>query len=186
MPVIRVNTRPLRTQLFRPCDPDFIRDVCHAACCRSTTDPTGIAVTVTPVEIAGVIARGATVDYTTGRVNPVDRRCPFQHPETHLCNIHTTDDYPSGCLMSPFTINTNLTLIVRNRYRLLKCFKAADAVPVAIAHRASLERIFGAAATAVIIHHVTTGNDTTLHLDADPADIANLLHKNHASKGTPT
>lgn len=118
---VKVNIAAMR-QMFHPCDPDFIRDVCQARCCRSTTDPTGTAIVVTPSEAVRLRRRGVTVDDDTGRVAPVDRRCPFQRHDDHLCALHDTDDKPAGCTISPFTINTNGTLIVRNRYRRLPCF----------------------------------------------------------------
>lgn len=64
---IKVNLAAMQ-QLFHPCTPDFIRDVCQARCCRSTTDPTGIAVVVTPTEAIRLRKHGAHIDDMTGRV----------------------------------------------------------------------------------------------------------------------
>lgn len=179
---VRVNIAALQ-QPFRPCDPEFIANVCHGACCRSTVDPTGIAVVVTPAEAVRLRRRGATVDDETGRIAPQDRRCPFQSPETNLCTVHT-DDEPLGCAISPFTINPTNTLIVRNRYRLLKCYKAEGAIPIAHAHRRSLELIFGAAATDVIVRAVDRGSDATLTFPVPNTIITMLHHKNTLSKPT--
>lgn len=178
---VKVNIGAISRQMFHPCDPDFIRDVCHAKCCRSTTDPTGIAVVVTRKEALNLMRLGATVDPTSGRVEPVNRRCPFQHPDTHLCTIHGPDE-PAGCVISPFTINPTGTLIVRNRYRLLPCFKAEGSVPVAHAHRRSLEAIFGPEGAAAIITLVDAGNDTTIALEVPTSIVDMLHHKNEASK----
>lgn len=179
MTQIRVNTGALR-QPFRPCDPDFIRDVCQARCCRSTTDPTGIAVVVTTREAVRLRALGATVDPTSGRVAPVDRRCPFQGAD-HLCTIHGPDE-PLGCVVSPFTINANGTLIVRNRYRMLPCFKAEGAIPIAMAHRRSLEVLFGADAAALIVEAVERNMVTSFWLEVPTSIVDDLHHKNEASK----
>jgi hypothetical protein len=179
--LVRVNITPLREQVFHPCTPDFIANVCHGACCRSTVDPTGIAVVVTPAEAVRLRRRGATVDDQTGRIAPQDRRCPFQDATTHLCTVHT-DDEPMGCAISPFTVNANGTLIVRNRYRLLKCFRADGAIPVAHAHRRSLDLIFGAAAATVIVNAVDRGSDATLTFPVPTRIVTMLHHKNTASK----
>lgn len=180
---VRVNIDAMR-QMFRPCDPDFIRDVCHAKCCRSSTDPTGIAVVVSPVEAVRLRRRGATVDDDTGRVAPVARRCPFEDPTSHLCTIHADGEEPLGCVISPFTVNASGTLIVRNRYRLLPCFKADGAVPVAIAHRRSLVVLFGEehAATIVRLVGLADTSDMSITLPAPTHLVEMLRHKNEASK----
>lgn len=180
---VRVNVDAMR-QPFHPCDPDFIRDVCQARCCRSTTDPSGIAVVVTTAEAVALRRRGATVDDTTGRIAPVARRCPFQGQQDHLCSLHGTDDKPAGCIISPFTVNANGTLIVRNRYRMLPCFKAPAAIPVAHAHRTSLERLFGAYHAARICDAVDDPDYTgrALMVPVDPDTVDMLLHKNEMSK----
>lgn len=178
--IVRVNI-PALQQRFRPCDPDFIRDVCHGACCRSTTDPTGIAVVVTPAEAVRLRRRGADVDDETGRIVPQNRRCPFQAADTFLCTVHA-DDEPMGCAISPFTINPTNTLIVRNRYRLLKCYNGPDAIPVAHAHRRSLEMIFGAGATTVIVNAVDRDSQASLTFPVPTRIVTMLHHKNTASK----
>lgn len=178
---VRVNVAAMR-QPFHPCTPDFVRDVCQARCCRSTTDPTGIAVVVQRVEIGRIEAAGGRVDRETLRIEPVGRRCPFQHTETHLCGLHETPAKPFGCRVSPFTINPNNTLIVRNRYRFLPCFKADGAVPVAVAHRASLVALFGDAGAARIVGAVADRADVSLLMTASSSDVEALRHKNEASK----
>lgn len=169
-------------QMFRPCDPTFIADVCRAACCRSTTDPTGIAVTVTgPAEAERVSAQGAAVDLDTLRIQPVRRRCPFQDPATHLCGIHDGRQ-PFGCVASPFTLSPKNRLIVRNRYRMLKCYRAEGALPAYLAHPASLTAILGASQAAALTAHLDSGGGDW---DAEvPDEIVGWLHsKNQHSKG---
>jgi Fe-S-cluster containining protein len=182
---VRVNIAAMR-QMFRPCDPDFIRDVCHAKCCRSTTDPTGIAVTVTSAEAVRLRKRGAVIDDATGRIEPVDRHCPFEAQDgSHLCTIHADGEEPLGCVISPFTVNANGTLIVRNRYRMLPCFKAPGAQFVAVAHRRSLEYVFGEENAALVIRLVEderNGDGDCVTLPVPRAIVRMLHHKNHASK----
>lgn len=179
--LVKVNTGPLLDQRFHPCTAEFIRDTCQARCCRSTTDPTGIAVVVTPVEAPRLRALGATVDPDTGRLAPVDRRCPFQDRHTHLCTVHATDE-PLGCILSPFTINGSGTLIVRNRYRLLPCFKAPGAVPVWEAHSRSLRTMFGAGYTLELEPLLRAGVRTTLHMEVADAVVEAQRAKNLHSR----
>jgi Fe-S-cluster containining protein len=180
---IKVNLAAMQ-QPFHPCTPDFIRDVCQARCCRSTTDPTGIAVVVTPAEAIQLRKHGAHIDDSTGRVAPVNRRCPFQSVTTHACKLHDTPDKPKGCIISPFTINNSNTLIVRNRYRRLPCFKADGAIPVYQAHHQSLITMFGETQAEYLAHFASSPQHQTdtVHLDMDYDLAVTLKHKNRASK----
>ena len=180
---IKINPKALRSQLFHPCTAEFIRDTCQARCCRSTTDPTGIAVTITPKE-ADTLARiyGTHTDQDTGRITPINKRCPHQDTNSHLCTLHDTPHKPAGCIISPFTINTGGTLIVRNRYRLLPCFKTPDAIPVAHAHRSALTQLFGVEATQRIIDAVDNHtHDTPIWEQVDTETVKAMWHKNKAS-----
>ena len=169
-------------QLFHPCAPDFIANICHASCCRSSTDPTGIAVTVTgPTEAQRIEGRGGTVDRRTWRIQPVNKRCPFQHPETHLCTIHD-DDEPFGCIASPFTITNRGTLIVRNRYRLLRCYRAPGAIEVYRAHRRSLDIILGSVQAGQLAAYLDTGGTDDYPLDINDHIAGWLLDKSDRSK----
>lgn len=177
----KASVRSMR-QLFHPCTPEFIAGVCRASCCRSTTDPTGIAVTVTgEAEAQRIEALGGRVSRRSWRIEPVDRRCPFQHPETQLCVIHD-DDEPFGCIASPFTITNRGTLVVRNRYRLLRCYRAADAIEVYRAHRRSLDRILGFDQAAELAAYLDAGGAEDWPLEI-PDEIAGwLLDKSERSK----
>jgi len=169
-------------QLFHPCAPDFIANICKASCCRSSTDPTGIAVTVTGLtEAQRIEKRGGTVDRQTWRIQPVNKRCPFQDPETHLCTIHD-DDEPFGCIASPFTITNRGTLIVRNRYRLLRCYRAPGAIEVYRAHRRSLNVILGNDQAAELTAYLDAGGSDDYPLDIDDRIAGWLLDKSERSK----
>lgn len=180
---VKINIAAMQ-QPFHPCTADFIRDVCQARCCRSSTDPSGIAVVVTPDEAIRLRAHGAHIDDTTGRVAPVNRRCPFQSATTHMCRLHDSPDKPKGCIISPFTINKSDTLIVRNRYRRLPCFKAEGSIPVHRAHHQSLVTMFGQTQAAYLssVADASDHLDDIIYLDM-PDDLAlSLKHKNEASK----
>ena len=181
MTLVKVNLLALQQQ-FHECTPDFIRDVCQARCCRSSTDPTGIAVVVTATEAIRLRELGAEVDSETGRVAPVCRRCPFQSAETHLCQLHNTKDKPKGCIVSPFTINKKNTLIVRNRYRLLPCFKAEGSKPVYESHSQSLIEMFGEKNAQLLFDSAKEEKEGSLMLEMDDLLALSLKHKNEASK----
>jgi len=159
---VRVSAAQLR-QPFNGCEPDYIRDVCHGACCRSSTGPAQVV--LLPAEVAVVRRYGA--DTTGLRIDADARgRCPFQHDASNLCTLHDTDAKPFGCSVSPFILTnprppTLPCLVVRNRYRLLKCYDDGRRLPAYLAFAASLEYLFG----------VDTADALTRLLDAgDNAD----------------
>ena len=84
------------------------------------------------------------------------KKCPFKTSED-LCSIHTTK--PFGCIASPFTLNANDTLIVRNRYRMLRCYRAKEGkVPAYEAHRGSLNMLLGVEEASRIIDTIKITN----------------------------
>lgn len=141
-------------QEFNGCEPDYIRDVCHASCCRSSTDPSGIRVAVAPVEVIALARRGAVV--VDGMIEAVARRCPFQEADG-LCRLHGTGDKPFGCIASPFVLTSRGTLVVRNRYRLLRCYRDGHRRPAYVAFRSSLDLLFGGIEANRIARHLDAG-----------------------------
>jgi Fe-S-cluster containining protein len=164
---VKVSAASAR-QEFNGCDPDYIRTTCHASCCRSSTSPTGTMITVHPTEEAAIRARGANVINGLLQPKPGAKRCPFQNTGTHLCDIHFTPDKPFGCIASPFTLTKNgQTLIIRNRYRSLKCYKDGKRLPAYVAFRASLDLIFGNETAQRIHDHLAGGGgDLTVGMPA--------------------
>ena len=152
---VKVSAAMLR-QTFHPCTPEFIEDTCQASCCQSSVAPSGIIVTIHPSEQAAIEARGGRV--IDGLLLPKtgQKKCPFK-TDRELCGLHGTGAKPFGCIASPFTLNPHNTLIVRNRYRALRCYKAPGAVPAYVAHRGSLDLIFGAAEAERIVAHLESG-----------------------------
>lgn len=109
-------------------------------------------------------ARGGRVVGGLLRPVPGERRCPFK-ADDNLCGLHGTAAKPFGCIASPFTLTSRDTLIVRNRYRLLRCYRDdrdGTARPAYHAFAASLVLLFGRAGAARL----------TAHLDAGGGDIA--------------
>ena len=123
-------------QLFHHCELSYILGTCKGRCCEGSG---GILVTIHPTETDRIERLGATVEGGFIKADPRGL-CPFK-TDAGLCSIH--GEKPFGCAVSPFTLNKGGTLIVRNRYRLLKCYKCAEAVPAYVAHRRSLEVLFG-------------------------------------------
>jgi hypothetical protein len=142
--------------LFAGCTPDYITNVCKASCCQSSSSPTGTMITIHPREEPAIIARGAVIKNGLLQPRPGEKRCPFKQSD-NLCGIHFTPDKPFGCIASPFTLNSNGTLIVRNRYKSLKCYKEGQMLPAYVAFRASLDLIFGINEAARICAHLDAG-----------------------------
>lgn len=155
---VRISAANARLE-FNGCDPDYIRDVCHGACCRSKSAPGGALVAVSERQRPLVEEQGAAV--ADGLIVPVGGRCPFQG-DNFLCRIHGTPAKPHGCISSPFALNRRGTLIVRNRYKLLRCYRAGPRLPAYVAFRASLDMLFGPEEAESICRHLDGGGGDCL------------------------
>lgn len=118
---VKISAASMR-QPFHGCEPTYIAKVCHASCCDSSASPTGTLITIHPVEERTIRRLGGRVKRGLLQPRRGERRCPFK-TETSLCELHGTETKPFGCIVSPFTLNANDTLVIRNRYRLLRCYK---------------------------------------------------------------
>lgn len=166
-------------QPFNGCAPAFIRDICHGRCCDAPTRPTGTMITIHPSEEDRIGKRGGVVRNGLLMPREGERRCPFK-TEDHLCSLHFTPDKPFGCIASPFTLNKNNTLIVRNRYRLLPCYKVGRMIPAYRAFSASLMLIFGTDGAKRITAHLDAGGgDLIVPI---PTTIHAMLTENDAIK----
>lgn len=146
---VKVSAKSLK-QKFQMCEPGYIQSTCHGRCCEGSN---GIMVTVheserEAIERLGVVVEGGFIKDVTGC-----KICPLKKDD--LCSVHMIK--PFGCKASPFTLTTRGTLIVRNRYRMLRCYNTPDAVPAYVAHRWSLNQIFGAAEVDRIIELIEAG-----------------------------
>lgn len=177
---VRVSAAMCRLP-FTECGPLCIKhNGCSGNCCDAPSRPGGCLVTVHPSERDSVERHGGRVS-SNGFLQPNagKRGCPFK--SNGLCSIHFTGDKPFGCIASPFTLNKNRTLIVRNRYKMLPCYKGRG--PKAPAYRAfasSLELIFGQdVATKLAIHLDSGGGDISLPM---PSRSFRILMENDAAK----
>lgn len=138
---VKVSAPCLRLH-FTPCGPECNEaNDCVGKCCDAPTRPSGCLVTIHPTEQDAIEARGAKV--RNGFIVPPEwtRGCPFK--ENGLCTLHDTPDKPFGCRASPFTLNRAGTLIVRNRYKMLPCYRGKGRKePAYVAFRPSLDLLF--------------------------------------------
>lgn len=153
--LVRVSAKSCRLR-FHGCDPAYIAAVCHGRCCESSAFPAGTLIAIAPgAEEAAIRARGGTV--VAGLLQPrADKKCPFKAP-TGLCSLHGTPAKPFGCIASPFMLNPNGTLIVRNRYKLFVCYNVGPRLPAYVAFRGSLDLLFGPAEAARLCAHLAAG-----------------------------
>lgn len=155
MPAVKISIASM-WQRFNGCEPEYIRDVCHARCCDAPSRPGGTLISIHESEVPVIVRRGGEV---RDGLLVTDGVCTFK-TDDHLCSLHFTPDKPFGCIASPFTLNKTDTLIVRNRYRSLKCYRPHDrskglGIPAYEAFRASLDLIFGRHVASEIVLYVT-------------------------------
>lgn len=133
---VRVSV-PMMFQMFHQCTLPFITKVCKGYCCEAST---GISVFAAPgAETARVEALGAVV--IDNLIQPDARGlCPFKSDDG-LCTIN--DKKPFQCSISPFCLSKTDTIIVRNRFRRLLCYKCGNSLPAYQAHRWSLTNVVG-------------------------------------------
>lgn len=178
-------------QLFHGCEPQYINDVCHGRCCRSSTEPRGILVTIHRTETEAreaMLMMGGGVD-ADGLVIPRagEKQCPAQQPN-YLCHLHGTPAKPFGCIASPFTLTSGDRLVVRNRYRLLRCYRQerraewgdpggdGPALPAYVAFRASLDLILGYDEAVRCVAHLEAGGGD--YVCPIPLGTYTMLHDN--------
>jgi hypothetical protein len=114
-------------------------------------------VTIHPTEERQIEARGGVVRNGLLEPRPGSRGCPFKTAEG-LCRLHGTPDKPLGCIVSPFTLNRNGTLVVRNRYKLLPCYRGnGPKEPAYRVFRSSLLAILDPERVAQIEQHLDAG-----------------------------
>tara|TARA_R100000049_G_C1925092_1_gene69623 strand:+ start:194 stop:718 length:525 start_codon:yes stop_codon:yes gene_type:complete len=117
-----------------PCSVDYIKNVCHGRCCQGTGR---ILVSLLPEEQEYHRKMGKKVEKGLLQAN-IRCVCPYKRVDG-LCDIHYINK-PFGCVVSPFKINSNNTLIMRHRYTKLKCHGTGE--PAYKKFRNSLDLLF--------------------------------------------
>lgn len=161
---VRVSAAMMRLP-FEGCSEDYIKTVCHGRCCHIKSLPVGTIIHLEQDQIKPLEFRGVVVK--KGVMQTVDRKCVF-HDKDGFCKIHFTPDKPRSCIQSPFILTKKDTLIVRNRYRMLCCFKAPPAIPAYKAFRAALDLLFGKEEASRICQHLDkSGGDIEAAMISD-------------------
>lgn len=179
--MVKISAKSARLE-FHGCEPKFIREVCHARCCDAPTRPQGTLITIGKEDRPAIEARGGQV--VDGLLQTPDRVCPFKDGDSYLCALHGSGDKPFGCVASPFTLNANDTLIVRNRYKLLPCYKAGPRLPAYRAFASSLELLFGGPVVALLVDHLDIGRGDVM-VPMLPESYRRLRENTKIHKGAP-
>lgn len=177
--MVKISAKSARLE-FHGCEPKFIKEVCRARCCDAPSRPQGTFIAIGKEERPAIEARGGVV--VDGLLQTPDRVCPFKDGESYLCTLHRTNDKPSGCVASPFILNANDTLIVRNRYKLLPCYKAGPRLPAYRAFAPSLELLFGRRLGGRLVHHLDCGGGD-VKMQMRPESYRRLRENTKTHKG---
>jgi hypothetical protein len=178
---VKVSAANMRLP-FEGCSPDYIRSTCHGACCHLKSVPEGTRVRVEDDQKDALRARGA--EFLGDILKTIDRRCVFHDAGSGFCSLHATPDKPRSCIQSPFILTSRDVLIVRNRYKLLVCFRAAPAIPAYRAFASALRLIFGPDEAARLTDHFDAGGGDLYAVM--PAARYAFLHDVHATWATTT
>jgi hypothetical protein len=183
MTLVRISAKSARL-MFTECGPACIeQNGCNGNCCDAPSKPSGCMVSIHESERERIERYG--VDVRGGFIIPAEgaRGCPFKRQG--LCILHGTPDKPFGCIASPFTLNANDTLIIRNRYKLLPCYRGPGAkAPAYLVFRSSLDAIFGWDMAQRISDELTyrvPDDDRDISVDALPHAYT-MLKDNDAAK----
>lgn len=153
---VRVSQKWL-VHKFR-CDVDYITGVCHGRCCEGTGR---VLISLLPSEEAWQNANGFKT--SGGLLSPdvESHKCPHKTTEG-LCRLHGTPNKPFGCIVSPFNLNKEDTLIIRHRYSQLKCHNADNSEPAFKTFKDSLILLFGRQEYNRLTRSIRAGNTTAI------------------------
>lgn len=174
MKPIKISAKSMRL-LFHPCTSEYIRFKCHGRCCEKSGG--GTMITIHESERQKVEELGGRVEGNFLTPNPATGKCVFKTPEG-FCGIHEKGQ-PFGCKCSPFTLNPKGTLIIRNRYRLMICFKNGQ-LPAYKAHKRALAAIIGEAQADNLEKYLDAGGGDKILLIEDK--IFDTLIENDKAK----
>lgn len=134
------------------CNKEYILSHCHGRCCEGAGK---IIISLLPNEVERMVSEGYGVIGGFLQPDTETGKCPFKTKEG-LCSVHDTDLKPFGCVASPFTLNDSDTLIIRNRYSLLKCHNEGEHAYVTF--KSSLNLLFGEEESTRICNEMQTSN----------------------------
>jgi len=119
------------------------------------SSPQGTLVFVEDTQREGIRKAGGKFDKRGIIKTNKLKQCRFQHKDG-FCELHAPGLKPLSCFISPFMLNKNDTLLIRNRYKLLKCYNAGAKLPAYKAFRSGIESMFGYSRAKKFIDKVMT------------------------------
>lgn len=186
---VTVSAKAARLE-FQGCGAAYIRDVCHGRCCWVSKDGRDLTtIYVEPDQRLPLTVLGAAFGPDGVLVPRADGRCRFQGPDG-LCAVHPQTApggepvKPRSCWVSPWTLTPSGRLVVRNRYKLLRCYRAEPRLPAYRAFRSGLVMLFGEAETVRLTAHFDAGGgDAPALLPAARAALVRAVHGRWTPKG---
>lgn len=164
--------------LWNGCQLDYIKNTCGGRCCKDGKGNSHIA--IMPSEEENIIKLGGAVKNGL-LVNKAEGGCPFW--EKGLCTIHFTGHKPLTCWTSPFTLNDNNTLIVKNRNKKLICYNQQPQIKTYKAYYQSLLYMFGADIADEITRRLDNTNED-FYIEVDRASVENIQWIRLKTKGS--
>lgn len=158
---IKISVKWLNHKFF--CSPEYITNNCKGRCCRGTKK---LMISTLPeeepilkgLEVAIILKKGGFLYPQEGK------KCPFQCKDG-LCVLHDINLKPFGCIISPFTVNKNNTLIIRHRYSKLKCH--GEGQYSYIVFKPSLIKLFGEVGYQYILEKMKENKDFYIDISDD-------------------
>lgn len=168
MTKVKISVKCAR-ETWNGCQVSYIKNVCGGRCCATGGGKSHIA--ILPIEEGNIRSLGGTV--TNGVLdNRPGGGCPFW--KEGLCSIHATGMKPLICWTSPFTLNASNTLIVNNRNRRLKCYKANSSMMTYKAYKTSLINMFGSSIADDIEARLDTGTEQDFFVEVPDEKVKDI------------
>lgn len=157
---VKISSKCMNT-LFVRCDMSYVKSHCKGVCCRNSKGKLNVA--ISPRESHHIESLGGIIK--EGKLQPKieEQWCPFQK-ENGLCVIHKKA--PIGCIVSPFNLNANNTVIIRYRNLCMSCHKEGTIAAYKVFEN-SLKAMFGK----------KEANRIYLHLDNNGGDMQAFMFK---------
>ena len=160
---ITISAKNARLE-FQGCSPDYIKTVCKGRCCWIATKTKEVYTTVYVEEDqqAAIKSHDGTFNEHGILVTDEDGKCHFQDRVSGFCKlrleqVNGESIKPHSCSISPWVLSKKGRLFIRNRYKLLRCYKMEPRVPAYRAFRSGLVVLFGEEEVARIVAHFDGG-----------------------------
>jgi hypothetical protein len=162
-------------QIKFECTPEFIKNICKGRCCEGSKN---LLISLLPNEEEKINELNIKCYIKNGHLLPKNgTKCPFKNKD-ELCTLHNTELKPFGCILSPFTLNKNNTLVIRQRYLMFPCFGKGQ--PVYETFRNSLVLLFKEKTDEIITKIKNSTED--FYVDVDNNIINNIKYLDRIKK----